>query len=187
MLLPAPNTDERTAAKIDEDIRALAPFYASEWNPREQQGAGFALLQDFSQLLFDVVQHLNLTPGKNFVEFLARLGIKLQPARSARVPVTFLLAAGTPANVLIPSGTQAATEAAETRPEVVFETEQNLLATIATLQAVYSVSSWDEAIYEHLLKIPNSSTLFVGEDLQQHVLYLGHKELLQMKRRQKYL
>lgn len=183
MLLPAPNIDERSADKIVEETRTLAPFYAPEWDAQETQGAGFALLQNFAQLLFDVAQHLNLTPAKNFVEFLDRLGVKLQPPRSARVPVTFLLAPGTPENVLIPARTQAAAEATDTRPEIVFETEQNLLATIATLQAVHSIQPSDDAIYEHLsgLKNPSSSELFAGKDLQEHSIYLAHSELFDLK------
>ncbi|MCI0556074.1 MAG: hypothetical protein L0287_34455, partial [Anaerolineae bacterium] len=183
MLLLAPNIDERTADQVVKESRALVPFYILEWNTQETQGAGFALLQNFAQLLFDVIQHLNLAPEKNFVEFLDRLGIRLQPARPARVPVTFLLAPGTPQNILILARTQAAAEATETRPAVVFETEQNLLATIATLQAVYSARPSDDTIYEHLsgLKNPIGSELFAGKNLQEHVFYLGHKDLLRVK------
>jgi hypothetical protein len=183
MLTPPPNIDERTADTIVGESRTLAPFYTPEWNAQETQGAGFALLQNFAQLLFDIVQHLNLTPAKNFVEFLSRLGTRLQSARSARVPVTFLLAPGTPQNVLIPARTQAAAEATEARPAVVFETEQNLLATIATLQAVYSVRPPDDSIYEHLseLRNPQSSQLFAGKNLQEHSIYLAHGGLFALK------
>lgn len=183
MLLLAPNIDERSADKVIEETRSLAPFYATEWDAQALRGAGYALLQNFAQLFFDVVQHLNQTPEKNFVEFLDRLGIKLEPPRSARAPVTFLLAPGTPDNVLVPARTQAAAEATETRPEVVFETEQNLLATIATLQAVYSVRPPDDAIYEHLsgLKNPKTSELFAVKDLQEHSIYLAHSELFDLR------
>jgi uncharacterized phage protein gp47/JayE len=183
MLTPPPNIDERTAETMVGESRTLAPFYTPEWNTQETQGAGFALLQNFVQLLFDIVQHLNLTPAKNFVEFLSRLGTRLQSARSARVPVTFLLAPGTPQNLLIPARTQAAAEATEVRPAVVFETEQNLLATIATLQAVYSVRPPDDTIYEHLSELKNSksSQLFAGKNLQEHSIYLAHSELFALK------
>lgn len=183
MLLPAPNIDERSADKVIEETRSLAPFYAAEWDAQAPQGAGYALLQNFAQLLFDVVQHLNQTPEKNFVEFLDRLNIKLEPPRSARAPVTFLLAPGTPQNVLIPSRTQTAAEATDTRPEVVFETEQNFLATIATLQAVYSIRPSDDTVFEHLseLKNPNSSELFAGKNLQEHSIYLAHSEIFNLK------
>jgi len=183
MLLPAPNIDKRSADEIMAESRVLAPFYASEWNARESAGAGFALLQNFSQMLLDVIQHLNLAPEKNFAEFLARLGIKLQPPRPARVALTFLLAQGTPENVLIPARTQAAAAATEARPEMVFETEQNLLATIAALQAVFSVRPADDRIFEHFaaLKSSQPSTLLDGANLQEHVFYLGHRDFLNLK------
>jgi uncharacterized phage protein gp47/JayE len=185
MLLPAPVVDERNAEGIVEESRRLAPFYTPEWNAQATQGAGFALLQNFAHVLFDVVQHLNLAPAKNFVAFLARLGITLQPARPARVPLTFSLAPGTPQNVFIPARTQAAAEATETRPAVVFETAQNVLATIATLQAVYSVRPSDDTIYEHLSALQNlqSSQLFAGSDLQEHSIYFAHSELFALKTR----
>jgi hypothetical protein len=183
MLTPPPNIDERTAETMVGESRTLAPFYTPEWNAQETQGAGFALLQNFVQLLSDIVQHLNQTPAKNFVEFLSRLGTRLRSARAARVPVTFLLAPGTPQNVLISARTQAAADATEARPAVVFETEQDLLATIATLQAVYSVRPPDDAIYEHLsaLKNPQSAQLFAGKNLQEHSIYLAHSELFALK------
>ena len=183
MLLPAPPIDERSADGIVAESRRLAPFYTPEWNAPATQGAGFALLQNFAQLLFDVVQHLNLAPAKNFAAFLARLGITLQAARPARVLLTFSLAPGTPQDVFIPARTQAAAEATETRPEVVFETAQNVLATIATLQAVYSVRPSDDTIYEHLseLQNPRRSQLFAGRDLQEHSIYFAHSELFDLK------
>jgi uncharacterized phage protein gp47/JayE len=185
MLLPAPTIDTRSADAIVAESRRLAPFYTPEWQAQATQGAGFALLQNFAQLLFDVVQHLDLVPAKNFAAFLARLGITLQAARPARVPLTFTLAPGTPQNVFIPVRTQAAAEATETRPAVVFETEQHVVATIATLQAVYSIRPSDDTIYEHLaeLQSPGKSPFFAGKDLQEHSIYFAHSELFALQTR----
>ena len=183
MLLPAPNLDDRTADRIVDVVRQLAPFYTPEWQVPETSGADLALVQNVAQLLWDVVQHLNLAPAKNFVAFLSELGITLQPARPARVPLTFTLAAGTPGGVLIPARTQAATLATAEQPEVVFETEQPLLAIGATLQAVYSVQPALDAIYRHGLGAQPSanSTLFTGQDRQEHSIFLAHSELFALQ------
>jgi hypothetical protein len=183
MVLPAPQLDARSVEHIIADLRRLAPFYVKEWEAQAASGAGWALLSNFAHLLYEVGQHLNQAPDKNLADFLDRLGITLEPAHPARVPITFALAPGTPQNVLIPARTQLAAAATATQPQVLFETEQNLSATPATLQAVYSIDPVADAIYRHPTLTENlaEGQVLAGENVQEHSLYLAHAALLALK------
>src|SRR5262245_34925729 len=113
MILDPPDIDSRSEETILDEIQERSPFYVSEWDVTATDGPGYALLKSFSQLLEDIIEHLNAAPRKNFIEYLDRLGITLRPALAARVPVTFVLSNGTKTNVTIPERTQAAASASE--------------------------------------------------------------------------
>jgi predicted phage baseplate assembly protein len=61
-----------------------------------------------------------------YVKFLELIGVKLEPPRAARAPVTFYLSAAQPTDVSIPEGTEVATIRTETSPAIVFTTEAEL-------------------------------------------------------------
>ena len=133
MQITAPKIDERTFEDIVNKAKSIAPFYTPEWNASAEKEAGSALLKLFAYMLEMVITRINKVPDKNFMDFLNMLGMKLLPARSARVPVTFQLAEGTTENVLVPAGTQVSAPATEKLEEQIFETERNMLATYAKL------------------------------------------------------
>lgn len=180
MKIQEPKIDARTFEQFLEDARAKAPFYTPEWNPRQEKDGAQALLRIYLHLLTHVTRRLNQTPDKNLVAFLHHLGIRLQPAQSARAVVTFALAAGTSVHVSIPKGTQLAGEGLDGE-EVIFETETALRATPARLQDVYSMDTRTDELYEHTAKLdaPEGFELFTGQNQQERSLYIGHAELLE--------
>ena len=173
-----PKIDPSTFQQRLEETRAKAPFYTPEWNARQDKDGAQALLRISLRLLEHVTRQLNKTPDKNFIAFLHHLGMQLQPAQSARAVVTFTLAEGTTEHVAIPKGTQLAGEGLDGE-EVIFETETALRATPALLQAIYSLYTGNDAIYEHTAKLnsPDGFELFTGQNQQEHSLYIGHAEL----------
>lgn len=253
MSVLAPKIDKRNSKEILEEIKALVPFYAPEWNVNEDKEAGIGFLTIFVNSLKAVIDRLNSVPNRNFIAFLNMLGAKLLPAQPAKAPVTFYLSDGTTENVLIPKMTKVSAG------DVIFETEKSIIATPATLLAVYSIVpptepngstkkdqifeaptpiivreaispfsahlTWEAKVREKnlfldnllgikesdMLKIGNTEyvevsnigdtkveikdnlrdnypidtvvervttfELFIGKNLQEHILYLGHTEL----------
>jgi baseplate J-like protein len=144
-----PKIDPRQFSQLLGSLQQMVSHYTPEWSARDAEDAGVVLLKIFARIAEQVIQRLNRTPDKNFVAFLDMLGISLLPARPARVPVQFRLAAGTPGDILIPARTQLAAETTEQRPEPLpFETEQALQASASPLLSVLSVDPTTDTIYK---------------------------------------
>jgi hypothetical protein len=169
-----PKIDPRDFDTILRAMRAKIPLYTSEWQPSDTD-AGLTLVNLFAAMVATIGQRLNKTPAKHLAAFLETLGITLLPAQSARAPVTFLLAEGVKTPVLIPARTQVATG------EVFFETEKNILATPARLVKMYSVDEKGDQIYEHQTLVGSDFKFFAGKEQQEHCVYLGHNEVLNVK------
>jgi len=143
----APKIDTRRFSQLLAQLKRLVPHYTPEWQASDEKDPSVALLKIFAHMAEDVIERLNQTPQKNFVAFLNMLGIKLLPARPARVPLTFKLAEGTETEIFIPHRTRAVAQIPDAPGELPFETESNLLATPSALKAVYSVDPAADAIY----------------------------------------
>jgi len=104
-----------------------------------QPDAGWALARIFSRMAELVVTRLNRLPDRNFLAFLDLIGTRLNPPQPARVPLTFLLAAGSLVDALVPAGTQAAAVQLEGEAEPpLFETERDLVVTRTQLAAAFN-------------------------------------------------
>ena len=202
MPLDSPPLDTRALTDILAGVRALAPFYAPEWDAARDTGAGAALLATFAKLVDGLLQRLNQAPNNNLIAFLNMLGAQLLPAQPARVPVTFFLSAGAKQSAAIPARSQMAASPPGGDP-IIFETEKAILATPARLQAVLSVVPARNApvrpliasrvtafrvgdfILDHLaeLNLNQPTRLFdpANPNLQQHTLYLGDSDLFNLK------
>jgi len=144
-----PKIDKRQFNDLLNKLMQLTPFYTPErvGARRGETDSGTALLKIFSYIAGNVINRLNQVPYKNFVAFLDMLGIRLLPAQSARVPMTFTLSDGTEKEILIPPRTQGAADATDEREEQPFETEKKLLAVPGLLKKVISIAPNDDAIY----------------------------------------
>jgi hypothetical protein len=179
MQSPPPRMDKRDTEEIVEDIRVLAPYYVPELDVSEGRGVGVALIRIFAGMQGLIVDRLNKVPEKNFVAFLDMLGIRIIPAQPARAAVTFHLSAGARGDMLIPEKTQVAAG------EIIFETEKNVVATASTLKEVYSVSPAKDSIFNHTTNLNSGEKfeIFNGTDnVQKHVLYMGHDDLFNFKK-----
>lgn len=143
-----PKIDQRKFSDLLALLKQRLPHYTPEWPGSDDQDSGVALLKLFSHLTESVIKRLNQTPHKNLVAFLSMLGIKLLPAEPSRVPVRFKLVSGTSNEVLVPQRTQTTSAATDTRPELPFETEEDLLATPSPLASVVSIDPEKDAIYQ---------------------------------------
>lgn len=184
MKLTTPKIDRRTFEQLLAQSQALAPFYTPEWVAGQQGEPGQALLNIYLRLQEHVLSRLNRVPDKNFVAFLDMMGVKLLPAQSAQARVTFTLANGATEHVLVPRGALLSGEGADGSGQVIFQTQQDLLVTPASLRRTFSFDVSEDGIYEHTQdpKEPQPFVVFAGTNLQEHSLYLGHADLLNQKK-----
>ena len=124
-----------------------------------------------------------MCPDKSFISFLDMLGVRLMPALPATAPVTFYLAEGLQNSVLIPAGTQVATAETESHGALTFETTKSFSAVMATIDQVYSVNPEKDEIYSHSADFSAGRPFraFEGENIQKHILYMGHSTLFKLK------
>ena len=70
-----------------------------------------ALIRIFARYSEIIIDRLNQVPEKNFLAYLDLLGVSPVPPLPARVPLTFVPTAGSPAGVRVPPRTQVAAPA----------------------------------------------------------------------------
>lgn len=178
-----PTVDGRTRAELLDDLRSTAANYADEWDPHSTD-SGTTLLQIFSRYQHDVVKRLDSVPGKHRAAFLDALEFSRRPPQAARVPLSFETADDIGSNAVVPGGTEATAETDEGE-EVVFEIPRDagFEATPADLVSVYGVDPADDRIFDHGTRLDDDepATLFAGTDIQEHAIYLGHEDLLNLE------
>ena len=181
--MTAPPISRMNAEMILAEIRKKAPFYVPEWNTGDERDFGIGLSRIFANMTDAITSRLNEAPHKHLLSFLEMFDSSLIPANPARVPLTFMLSEGASENVLVGSSVQASAEGPEGKP-VIFETENNIVATPSKLVSVYSVIKDKDEIFEHTEAINGTSPaeLFTGDrSLQEHVLYIGDENLFKLK------
>ena len=123
--LAPPNLDDRAWQDIVDEARALIPRYNPEWTDHNPSDLGITLVELFAWIVEGMIYRLNKVPDKNFLEFLNLLGITRDPASPATTWLTYRLANIVPFLVL-PRGSQAATQQTDQTPAVVFETDTDV-------------------------------------------------------------
>lgn len=186
MKIEAPEIDKRKFSELFNILKDRAVLYTPEWTitDADEKKAGVALLKIFAHMQEEIITRLNRVPDKNFTAFLEMLGIKLMPAQPAKAPVTFYLSEGLTEGAFVPVRAQAATEETEKHKALTFETINGFFATPAVIQEIYCVDPVRDKIlrYSEDFKNKKEFTVFVGDkNLQEHVLYLGHNELFNVK------
>jgi hypothetical protein len=178
-----PDLYKKSFDEILSDNRLLASVYVPEWKPLDDSDLGVSLIEIFSHMQEEIYSRLNRVPNKNFISFLDMLGVRLMPALPATAPVTFYLAEGLQNSVFISSGTQVATAETENHGALTFETTKSISAINATIDRVYSVNPEKDEIYSHSADFNAGKPFraFEGENIQKHILYLGHSTLFKLK------
>jgi hypothetical protein len=190
MIVKPPKIDTRTFSQLLETLQSMVPHYTPEWTATAGD-AGTALLNIHAFITEMVLTQFNQVPRKSLIAFLDMLGIKLLPAQSSRVPITFKPVQGADRDILVPARTQASADKTAEHDEVPFETEKDLLAVVSTLKEVVSVDPGADSVFVHTPGVvaPDGSvrdqqdafSLFSGTDQQEHSLFLGNKDILNMK------
>jgi predicted phage baseplate assembly protein len=135
MVLPAPNLDDRRFQQLVDEAKRYVQQSCPEWTDHNVSDPGVTLIETFAHMVDQLVYRLNRVPEKNYLAFLDLLGVRLFPPTAARTDVTFWLSAPQQDTVLLPVGTEVATEATDTTQPVVF-------ATTGVLPIVPSSLEW---------------------------------------------
>jgi len=191
MLLP--EIDSRKPEDIINDMKKMVPFYTPEWifSP-DNPDMGTALFLLYLNMLYENIKKLNLVPLRNFAAFANLLNTKVMPSTPAQTFVTFELSEGAKESVFIKKGTQVYAKDEKKEEQIIFETVNNLLVTTSMPVCIYNVSTKLDRITKTPVNKPlhsesdgsNEIKLFdftVGENIQEHSLYLGHNDLLNLK------
>lgn len=139
--------DKRKFSDLVKVLEERIPHYTPQWQASDKNDPGVALIKIFAYLNEMLIHHYNQIPDKNFIAFLNMLGIKLLPAQSSKVPLTFTLAEGTDKEIFIPERTQASADENDQHKEFAFESEKNLLAIHSKLMKAISVDPKEDTIY----------------------------------------
>jgi predicted phage baseplate assembly protein len=139
-----PIIDDRRYADLVAEARTRIPRYAPEWNDLNDNEPGMAVVQLLAWLSELLLHRLGQVPKLNYLKFLELLGIELDPARAARVEITFGVVPTFPEpTVIVPAHTQVAAEIPGLDTPIVFETERALIALGARLDAIQLDNGFD--------------------------------------------
>jgi hypothetical protein len=193
MNVDAPKIDPRAAPDVVARLVTLLQQYTTdasyafpswkEFDPASLAplGRSAALVGIFARITEMLIERLNQVPQKNFLAFLDLLGASRQPPQPARVPLTFLLAAGSAVDAQVPPGTQvAAPPGSGEKVPVIFETERPLVVTAAQLTSLLTLDPDQDSYADRgdRLGTPSAFTVFQGDRVLEHILYLGDVRLL---------
>jgi predicted phage baseplate assembly protein len=182
MPLQAPILDDRSFQDIVDEAKHRIPQYCPEWTDHNLSDPGVALIELFAWMTEMLLYRVNQVPDKSYIKFLELLGIKLEPPRSARAPVTFYLSAPQPNEIVIPKGTEVATVRTETEPAIVFTTEADIPIRPPTIVGAFtrSVSTGKAVWTAHDLKrldLPNQFiSLFPNPPVPHDAFYLAFEK-----------
>ncbi len=127
MPLPVPKLDDRRFQDIVDQAKTMIPRYCPEWTDHNVSDPGVALIELFAWMTDLLLYRVNQVPDALYVKFLELIGVRLDPPRAARAPVTFYLSAPQPTDVTIPTDTEVATIRTETNPAIIFTTATDLV------------------------------------------------------------
>jgi predicted phage baseplate assembly protein len=138
MPLPTIQLDDRRFQDIVDQAKQLIPQYCPEWTDHNVSDPGVALIELFAWMTDLLLYRVNQVPDKMYIAFLELIGVRLEPPRPARAPITFYLSAAQPAEVTIAEDTEVATIRTETSPAIIFSTERAATIRIPHLVGAFT-------------------------------------------------
>ncbi|MGO4430631.1 putative baseplate assembly protein, partial [Streptomyces sp. MCAF7] len=122
---------DATREAVRAEVRGRIAGYTPDWTDPDRQDAGVALVRLFGTQAEPVLGRVNRLPEKALAEHLAIAGVRRRPAGAAAALLEFTVNPPDGSSVLVPAGFQSA--ASTPAGQVVYETDQDLYATPATL------------------------------------------------------
>src|SRR5439155_379515 len=167
MPLLTPRLDDRRFQDIVDEAKGRIPRYCPEWTDHKVSDPGVALIELFAWMTDLLLYRVNQVPDRLYVKFLELIGVRLEPPRAARAPVTFYLSAPQPSDVGISEGTEVATVRTETSEAIIFTTESELtIRTPGLIDAFTRRAPTAESANENWLRHDASKLGMTGHRLQ---------------------
>lgn len=171
MAIPRTNLDDKTFDTLVEEALRIIPGHAPDWTNHNRQDPGITLVELFAWLTEMQQYYLNQIGEANYRKYLKLLGDRPAEATLAKTDVTFSLNSEVLRDVVVPKGTKLLGKG----ENVVFETEESLLLTSASLEQVLSSSA--AGLRDNTdVNIPRRQPPFFafGEEAETgSILYLG--------------
>src|SRR5215469_3186486 len=127
MPLLTPRLDDRRFQDIVDEAKSRIPRYCPEWTDHNVSDPGVALIELFAWMTDLLLYRVNQVPDRMYVKFLELIGVRLEPPRAARAPITFYLSAPQPGPVSIPERTEVATVRTESSSAITFSVETDFV------------------------------------------------------------
>ncbi len=175
MPLPTPNLDDRRFQDFVDEAKRHIPHYCPEWTDHNVSDPGITLIELFSWMTETLIYRLNRVPEKSYVTFLNLMGVQLQEPAAASTWLTFWLSAAATDKVVVPTGTEAATEQTVSEASVSFLTDNDLVILppriVACLTSpdgkAFTVQDWLHPLDD------NGFPAFEERPQQDNAFYLG--------------
>lgn len=138
MALPTRNLDDRTFQDIVDEAKKRIAASCPGWTDHNVSDPGITMVELFAWMTEMILYRLNQVPEKHYIKFMELLGLQLGEPEPARTEVTFYLSAPQPHSVVIAEGAEVATVRTETRPSVIFSTDEELEVRPPALAALFT-------------------------------------------------
>jgi hypothetical protein len=177
--------------RIARRLLQRLPGYTPEWAPGPGS-RGNALIQVFARYLALLGVGAKGLAQRNLLAMLDSLGVQLQPAQAARVPVVFNLSPTAAADVTLAAESQLAAQPAPPAPDaatpssgdaaqpLLFFTEQTVTLARARLAMLYSIDPGSDTYADHWPSLTSGFTVFGDLIRTEHAIYLGHDTLFKL-------
>jgi predicted phage baseplate assembly protein len=182
MPLPTVTLDDRRFQDIVDQAKGLIPQYCPEWSDHNVSDPGVALIELFAWMTDMLLYRVNQVPDKMYVKFLELIGVRLEPPRAARAPVTFYLSAAQPGEVTMAESTEVATVRTESNRAVIFSTETELVVRTPDLVGAFTRDSerrgegeWSEHDLAVIDMPGQRMQIFAGRPTPGDAFYLAFK------------
>lgn len=129
-----PVIDDRTFQELVDEARSRIPRYTPEWTDQNDSDLGMTMVQLFAWLTEMQIYRMSKVPRLNYIKFLELVGIELEPAKAATARIEFPVLPGfADPYVIVKARTQITTEEPDDDGQIIFETDQSLIAIKAKL------------------------------------------------------
>jgi hypothetical protein len=179
-----PLIDSRDKDAIKEYIRYISAIYVPEWNNTEDgKDVGDALVDVFSSIYSETVQHVNQMPFINYIHFLNCIRVKLFSGSSASGYVTVELNDGVEPGVYIKKGTQLFVDKGEEAGQVLYESEHDCFAVDNQVNHIFYANGHQNLIMRPWSvedNLPMQVKLFQDDEannLQNHAVYFSSDDI----------
>src|SRR5215813_12183152 len=138
MALPTHILDDRRFQDLVDEAKRRIHMRCPEWTDHNVSDPGVALIELFAWMTDLLLYRVNQIPDRMYVKFLEMIGVRLDPPRAARAPITLYLSAAQPGPVTIAENTEVATVRTEAIPAIVFTTERDFIIRVPELAGAFT-------------------------------------------------